>query len=609
MAKTVVQKVDSPDPDVTIFKISGTLGFHENTVLVKFFGECSSRNIHKLVIDFSELGSLGGGCAKIIRDAARSESVRIVVAGASRTVLGFLQGGDCGAIHFAPDVEQALTVLRTNFGARPQDASPESRRAEKQPAPAATQGKSARTAPGPTPPAAAARAAVSEPAPVDQLYAADVLTEVDDLLGRPEPSSSSPRPDDWGVRTAPRGAESPAAPSGPETACAVAEPKTPGKPAAVSDEMREIKRKLVRYRALFSLNKEFGRIEDKSRLLDAFLLTTIAQVGVESAAFLELAGDEFVAACWKGFETADPESLNVLGEEVDMGAWLRSAEIFPLERAPISAGARGRLEKWDLPYAAPFLVHGTFRGIVLLGKPIRHALDADSWEFLSMMFDQVAIAYDNSCRLEQQVERTLGLVQSLISMIEHNTASRGTTEMVMDLTYAVAMGMHYPEEHLRDLLYGTVLRDIGMLNTGSLIVKSPRELLQEEWEIIKQHPLEGAQMLEKMGFSRHTCDIVLDHHERYNGEGYPKGMSGPQIPLGARILSVVESFAAMLHDRPNRPALTREEALATLEENWGLRYDPDVVKVFIQAVDEEIQNGSRVRLRGIDLIKSRGKGL
>jgi HD-GYP domain-containing protein (c-di-GMP phosphodiesterase class II) len=169
--------------------------------------------------------------------------------------------------------------------------------------------------------------------------------------------------------------------------------------------------------------------------------------------------------------------------------------------------------------------------------------------------------------------------------------------------------MHDPEEHLRDLLYGTVLRDIGMLNTGSLIVKSPRELLQEEWEIIKQHPLEGAQMLEKMGFSRHTCDIVLDHHERYNGEGYPKGMSGPQIPLGARILSVVESFAAMLHDRPNRPALTREEALATLEENWGLRYDPEVVKVFIQVVDEEIQNGSRARLRGIDLIKSRGKGL
>jgi hypothetical protein len=550
MAKTVVQKVESPDPDVTIFKMSGTLGFHENKVLVKFFDECSSRGIHNLVIDFSDLGSLGGGCAKIIRDAAERDRVLIAIAGASRTVLGFLQTGEQGAIRFAPDVGQAIAVLRSGPAANPQEIQRENKPVRETTA--------------------------AEPS-VDRQYAADVLTEVDDLLGVPE------------------------------TACAVADPAPAVKPAPLSDEMREIKRKLVRYRALFSLNKEFGRIEDKSRLLDAFLLSTIAQVGVESAAFLELAGDEFIAACWKGFETANPEALDVRGDEVDMGAWLRSAEIFPLAASPISAGARARLEKWDLPYAAPFLVHGDFRGIVLLGKPIRQALDADSWEFLSMMFDQVAIAYDNSCRLEAQNERTLGLVQSLISMIEHNTASRGTTEMVMDLTYATAMRMHYPEEHLRGLLYGTVLRDIGMLNTGSLIVKSPRELLQEEWEIIKQHPAEGAEMLEKMGFSRQACDVVLCHHERYNGEGYPKGLSGSQIPLGARVLSVVESFAAMLHDRPNRPALTREEALNTLEENWGLRYDPEVVKVFVQVVDEESRNGSRVRPRGIDLIKNKGK--
>jgi anti-anti-sigma regulatory factor len=551
MAKTVVQKVESSDPDVTIFKISGTLGFHENKVLAKFFDECSSRGIHNLVIDFSDLGSLGGGCAKIIRGAAESARVHIAISGASRTVLGFLQTGEQGAIHFAPDVEQAIAALRSGPAAEsPQETQKEDNPVRETPA--------------------------SEPS-VGRHYAADVLTEVDDLLGVPK------------------------------TACAVADPGPAAKPAPVSDETREIKRKLVRYRALFSLNKEFGRIEDKSRLLDAFLLSTIAQVGVESAAFLELAGDEFVAACWKGFETADPEALNVRGDEVDMGVWLRSAEIFPLAASPISAGARSRLEKWDLPYAAPFLVHGDFRGIVLLGKPIRRALDADSWEFLSMMFDQVAIAYDNSCRLEAQNERTLGLVQSLISMIEHNTASRGTTEMVMDLAYATAMRMHYPEEHLRELLYGTVLRDIGMLNTGSLIVKSPRELLQEEWEIIKQHPVEGAGMLEKMGFSRHACDVVLGHHERYNGEGYPKGLSGAHIPLGARVLSVVESFAAMLHDRPNRPAITREEALNTLEENWGLRYDPEVVKVFIQVVEEEAQNGSHARPRGIDLIKNRGQ--
>ena len=339
MAKTVVQKVESPDPDATIFKISGTLGFHENKVLAKFFDECSSRSIHNLVIDFSDLGSLGGGCAKIIREAAEGGRVRLVIAGASRTVLGFLQNGESGPIEFVPDVEQALAALRA--GSRT--------------------GSEERSRPAPRPSESA-----PEPVAEGRLYAADVLTEVDDLLGVSEDLSSPPG--DAGGSKEPCAASSGAANT--DTACAVAEPKTASRPAAVSDETREIKRKLVRYRALFSLNKEFGRIEEKSRLLDAFLLSTIAQVGVESAAFLEFVGDEFVAACWKGFETADPKALNVRGDEVDMGAWLRSAEIFPLAGAPISAGARARLEKWDLPYAAPFLVHGSFRGIVLDRKSV-----------------------------------------------------------------------------------------------------------------------------------------------------------------------------------------------------------------------------------------------
>ena len=80
----------------------------------------------------------------------------------------------------------------------------------------------------------------------------------------------------------------------------------------------------------------------------------------------------------------------------------------------------------------------------------------------------------------------------------------------------------------------------------------PRELVQEEWEVIKQHPVEGADMLKNMKFPEHTRQIVLCHHERYNGEGYPAGLAGAEIPLGARILSVVESYAAMLQDRSPR---------------------------------------------------------
>jgi HD-GYP domain-containing protein (c-di-GMP phosphodiesterase class II) len=188
-------------------------------------------------------------------------------------------------------------------------------------------------------------------------------------------------------------------------------------------------------------------------------------------------------------------------------------------------------------------------------------------------------------------------------MIEENTLSRGNTELIVNYVYAVAVAMHYPEEHVRDLIYGTVLRDIGMIKVSDLIVRSPRELQDEEWEIIKQHPIEGADMLRKMKFSEHTVNVVLYHHERFNSQGYPNRVQGTDIPLGARIVSVVESYAAMLQDRPIRPALSAEEAVSTLKENWEMRYDPDVVAKFVEIIEEEIRSGEMVKYEGSELFR------
>ena len=106
-----------------------------------------------------------------------------------------------------------------------------------------------------------------------------------------------------------------------------------------------------------------------------------------------------------------------------------------------------------------------------------------------------------------------------------------------------------------------------------------------------------------MKFSEHAVSVVLSHHERFNGEGYPKGTQGKQIPLGARIVSIVESYAAMLQERPTRPALTQEEALNTLKENWGMRYDPDVVKSFVEIVEKEIRKGDNVSETKFELFR------
>jgi hypothetical protein len=354
---------------------------------------------------------------------------------------------------------------------------------------------------------------------------------------------------------------------------------------------RELQKRIIQYNTLFSLNSEFYRIQDRKSLLEVFLLSTIAQVGVESAVFLEFREGYFTPASAKGVEADELKGFALSAEQLDLDTWIESLAVHTVENAPFSDEVKAPLLSLGCTYVAPFVAHGEFRGILTLGKPIKSDLDETTISFLKILINQAALAYESTQRFEEEKQRTLGLVQTLIALIEENTLARGNTNLLSNYTYSLANGLHYSDEHIRDLMYGTVLRDIGMIKVSDLIVRSPRELMPEEWEIIKRHPIDGADMLRKMKFSEHAVNVVLAHHERFNGEGYPNGLQGKQIPLGARIVSIVESYAAMLQERPTRPALTREEALNTLKENWGNRYDPDVVKAFVEIVENELRSG------------------
>jgi HD-GYP domain-containing protein (c-di-GMP phosphodiesterase class II) len=624
MAKTLVERVASPASDVSVFKISGVLGYHENAVLQKFFSECGRKNIHRLILEFSELGSLGGGCARIIREAAHAGTITVCVVGASSTVRNFLESKgstpiiyvddlDTGheSVHAAPpstepaqdSAGEAGAAVTTNTANAEPPAVSETESGERADADKEVhEGVDADRATDVDDGVDADRATdVDDSVKVDEGIEADKTTPRRRRSDRTDEVSRGP---DLGAKSDTSVSEDPdttaVTPTPPQSA--VVEPDD--KSTTADTAARELQRKVVQYRALFSVNSEFNRIHEKDRLLDAFLLTAIAQVGVESAAFMELRANAFLCSAWKGFETADADSLRITRDDVDVDMWFSNPVIFPVAAAPLSEEAKENVERWGFPFVAPFIVYEQFKGLVLLGNPIRKALDQDASDYLGLLIKQAGIAYENSCRFEEDGQRMLGLVHSLISMIEENTASRGNTEMIVNYTWAIAKAMHYPEENIQDLLYGTVLRDIGMIKVSDLIVRKPSELQEEEWNIIMGHPSEGAEMLRRMKFSEHTAKVVLCHHERFNGKGYPRRRQGQQIPLGARIVSVVESYCAMLQDRPTRPALPTEEALNTLLENWGIRYDPEVVKVFIEIVEDEIRTGEKVRYTGADIFKA-----
>ena len=161
--------------------------------------------------------------------------------------------------------------------------------------------------------------------------------------------------------------------------------------------------------------------------------------------------------------------------------------------------------------------------------------------------------------------------------------SSGHAVRVTTFAEIVAERLGWDEDQVEVLRIGAALHDIGKLTVSDRILRKPGPLDEDELDEVRSHPVEGAKMVGLIGTMRAAVPGVLHHHERWDGRGYPAGHAGVDIPAEARILAVVDTFDAMTSDRPYRPALPAEVAIAELERCAGTQFDPEVVAVFIEA--------------------------
>ncbi|MCC7367767.1 MAG: HD-GYP domain-containing protein [Chloroflexi bacterium] len=141
-------------------------------------------------------------------------------------------------------------------------------------------------------------------------------------------------------------------------------------------------------------------------------------------------------------------------------------------------------------------------------------------------------------------------------------------------------------QDLQVLEYGALLHDVGKIAVPDAILRKNGPLTDEEWAIMREHPCLGHEILYGIGFLTNSLPIVLHHHERFDGQGYPHGLRGAAIPLGARIFSAADAFDAMTADRHYRQALSLDEAMAELHKNSGTQFDPEVIAVMDELADE-----------------------
>ena len=153
--------------------------------------------------------------------------------------------------------------------------------------------------------------------------------------------------------------------------------------------------------------------------------------------------------------------------------------------------------------------------------------------------------------------------------------------MIAGAAVELALGLGLPESEIERIRVASMLHDLGKLAIPDEILTKPGELDDPEWRIVSEHPKIGQVILEQAGALRDAATIVLHHHEWYDGRGYPYGLAGEEIPVGARIVAIADAYEAMVAGRPYRDAVTHEAALRELKRHSGVQFDPELVQSFV----------------------------
>ena len=178
-------------------------------------------------------------------------------------------------------------------------------------------------------------------------------------------------------------------------------------------------------------------------------------------------------------------------------------------------------------------------------------------------------------------------IEALVSALEaRDPYTQAHAGRIRDRAIALSVAMQVPSEQRRAIRLGAILHDVGKIGVSDSILLKQGPLTEEEWAVMRMHPDIGEKMLQGIDFLGPALPIVRHHHERWDGRGYPDGLSGEEIPLGARIVGICDAFDAMTSDRPYRAGMSVEDACAELRTNAGTQFDPRCVEQLVEIVSQ-----------------------
>ena len=355
----------------------------------------------------------------------------------------------------------------------------------------------------------------------------------------------------------------------------------------------QVNARVAELELLEQMGKEFSRLTDDEEVVRMGLniLGNLVAADVRIAGIFRREKAE-AKVYLSSYYPLSPSSL------ADMSRELRKAlmQIDPAfcERSNLILEAEAKWEGEPPPGDAPPIksfiavpVHNHEEAIGFVGAAglSPKAFQEDSNRALSTLASSLSVALQNAQTYSNLRGLQVQIIKALVAAVEaKDLYTSGHSQRDAMYAAALARRLGLPPERLETLHLAALLHDVGKIGIPDTVLNKPGPLSGDEWTKIKEHPGIGADIVNKIETLKEVADIVLAHQERYDGKGYPRGLSGDEIPLEARILAVVDGFEAMTSDRAYHEAMPTEEALAILQEGANKQWDGEIVKAWIELV-------------------------
>ena len=346
--------------------------------------------------------------------------------------------------------------------------------------------------------------------------------------------------------------------------------------------------------ALFNLSHSLLGTIDVDETLQLALGRALDGTGTEAGAVLLLDADSNNLVVRKSVGLPDEIVGNrfpVDGKSAPGYALLRKEPVwtsdvlaersFRVPPAVERAGVRANL-------AVPMLIENRAIGAIVVDSFTHREFDSGHIRVIRAIANQTAIALERARLfndLSEAYDRTL---DSLVAALDaRDKETEGHSRRVVAFTVALANRLHVDQQDMPTIRRGALLHDIGKIAVPDAILHKPGPLTDEEWRVMKRHPQWGANILRGIPFLESAVEVLIAHHERWDGRGYPRGLTERQIPLGARIFALSDTLDAITSDRPYRAAQTFAEAREEIARGRGTQFDPQVVDAFLEMPETE----------------------